>query len=250
MYEMENKTVIVTGGSRGIGYAIARTFAEQGANVVISSRTEETLNNAATQIQSDITGAEVTPIPGDVSQADDAQHLITATLDQYESIDVLVNNAGINRDNILLRLKEKDWDDVLNTNLKGTFLCTKFVTRHMLKQRSGRIINISSVVGITGNAGQTNYGASKAGILGLTKSTAQELASRGITVNAIAPGYIETEMTENLTEKHKEQLAARIPLGYIGKPADIAGVAVFLASPTARYITGQVFRVDGGMVMS
>ncbi|HKJ68778.1 MAG TPA: 3-oxoacyl-[acyl-carrier-protein] reductase [bacterium] len=250
MYELENNTVIVTGGSRGIGYAIARAFAEHGASVVISSRTEEILTKAAAQIQSEISGADVTPIPGDISQADDAQHLIDATLEHHDTIDVLVNNAGITRDNILLRLKEKDWDDVLNTNLKGTFLCTKSVSRQMLKQRAGRIINISSVVGITGNAGQTNYGASKAGILGLTKSTAQELASRGITVNAIAPGYIETEMTENLTATQKEQLAARIPLGYIGQPDDVAGVAVFLASPAARYITGQVFRVDGGMVMS
>jgi len=247
MYDMQDKTVVVTGGSRGIGFAIAREFAAQGARVVISSRTQQALEAAAEKIAAE--GGQVTPVPCDVSQSEQVQRLVSQTLETYERIDVLVNNAGITRDNLLLRMQEDDWDAVLNVNLKGAFLCTKAVTRPMLKQRAGSIINISSVVGVAGNAGQTNYGASKAGILGLTKATALELASRGITVNAIAPGYIETEMTDNLTEKQKEALAGKIPLGYIGKPEDIAGVALFLASPAARYITGQVFRIDGGMVM-
>jgi len=247
MYDMHEKTVIVTGGSRGIGFAIAREFARQGARVIISSRTAQALKAAAEQITAE--GGEVTPVTCDVSQSEQVQQLVERTLDTYHRVDALVNNAGITRDNLILRMQEDDWDAVLNVNLKGAFLCTKAVTRPMLKQRSGCIINISSVVGVTGNPGQANYGASKAGILGLTKATALELASRGITVNAIAPGYIETEMTANLTEKQKEALAGKIPLGYIGRPEDIAGVALFLASPAARYITGQVFRIDGGMVM-
>jgi len=248
--DMAGKTVLITGGSRGIGYSIAQTFAENGATVVISSRTEEVLQEAAANIRSDVEGANVFPIPCDVSQSEDVQHLIDTTLEQHESIDVLINNAGITRDTLLLRMKETDWETVLNINLKGAFLCTKAVIKPMLKQRAGSIINVSSVVGITGNPGQTNYSASKAGILGLTKSTALEVAQRGITVNAIAPGFIHTEMTESLSESQKENLAARIPLGYIGAPDDIAGVALFLASPAARYMTGQVLRVDGGMVMS
>lgn len=247
MYDMHEKTVLVTGGSRGIGFAIARDFARQGAQVVISSRTEEALESAAEKIAAE--GGAVTPFTCDVSQSDQVQQMVKHTLDTHGRIDVLVNNAGITRDNLILRMQENDWDTVININLKGAFLCTKAVTRPMLKQRAGSIINISSVVGVTGNAGQANYGASKAGILGLTKATALELASRGITVNAIAPGFIETEMTADLTEKQKEALAVKIPLGYIGTPEDIAGVALFLASPAARYITGQVFRIDGGMVM-
>jgi len=247
MIDMSNKTVVVTGASRGIGFTIAQLFAEQGANVIISSRSEDTLAEAAEALSDH---GQVHPIPCDVSDAQSVEDLITKTINQFGSLDILINNAGITRDNLMLRLSESDWDTVLNTNLKGTFLCTKFASRQMLRQKSGCIINISSVVGIAGNPGQTNYAASKAGILGLTKSTAQELSSRGIRVNAIAPGYIETEMTEKLNDKQKEELTARIPLGRIGSPEDVAGMALFLASDLAQYITGQVFRVDGGMVMS
>ena len=248
MYDYTEKTVIVTGGSRGIGFAIAQGFADANANVVITGRSEETLQQAADSL-SDMNGV-VYPVAGDVVNAESTEALMKQTVDRFGSLDVLVNNAGITKDNLLLRLQESDWDTVLDINLKGAFLCTKFGSRQMLRQKSGCIINISSVVGITGNAGQTNYAASKAGLLGLTKSTAQELASRGITVNAIAPGYISTDMTDRLTEKQRKELISMIPLNRIGSPDSIAGTALFLASPAAGYITGQVIRVDGGMVMS
>jgi 3-oxoacyl-[acyl-carrier protein] reductase len=247
MFDVSGKTVLITGGSRGIGYSIAEAFVEHGANVVISSRSEGVLNEAAQSLGGN--GGQVTAIPSDVSQMDSVQELISSTIDTYETLDVVINNAGITRDNLMLRMSEDDWDSVIDINLKGTFWCTKIASRQMLKQRAGTIINISSVVGVTGNPGQVNYAASKSGILGLTKSAAQELASRNITVNAIAPGYIETEMTDKLNEKQRDELTTRIPLSRIGSPADIAGLAIFLASPAASYITGQVFRVDGGMVM-
>ncbi len=246
-FDVAGKTVLVTGGSRGIGFSIAAAFAENGSNVVISSRSEESLQQAADSISS--AAGEVTPIPSDISSQESVQELIKNTIDKYDSLDVVVNNAGITSDNLMLRMNENDWDSVIDINLKGTFWCTKFASRQMLKQRSGSIINISSVVGVTGNPGQVNYAASKAGILGLTKSAAQELASRNITVNAIAPGYIETEMTDKLNEKQRDELTSRIPLNRMGTPEDIAGMAIFLASAAAQYITGQVFRVDGGMVM-
>ncbi|MBD3275543.1 MAG: 3-oxoacyl-[acyl-carrier-protein] reductase [Candidatus Marinimicrobia bacterium] len=247
MFDVSGKTVLITGGSRGIGYSIAEAFVKQGANVVISSRSEGVLNEAAESLGGN--DGQVTAIPSDVSQMDSIQELISTTIDTYETLDVVINNAGITRDNLMLRMSEDDWDSVIDINLKGTFWCTKIASRQMLKQRAGTIINISSVVGVTGNPGQVNYAASKSGILGLTKSAAQELASRNITVNAIAPGYIETEMTDKLNEKQRDELTTRIPLGRIGSPADIAGLAIFLASPAGSYITGQVFRVDGGMVM-
>jgi 3-oxoacyl-[acyl-carrier protein] reductase len=247
MFDVSGKTVLITGGSRGIGYSIAEAFVEHGANVVISSRSEGVLNEAAQSLGGN--EGQVTAIPSDVSQMDSVQELISSTIDTYETLDVVINNAGITRDNLMLRMSEDDWDSVIDINLKGTFWCTKIASRQMLKQRAGTIINISSVVGVTGNPGQVNYAASKSGILGLTKSAAQELASRNITVNAIAPGYIETEMTDKLNEKQRDELTTRIPLSRIGSPADIAGLAIFLASPAASYITGQVFRVDGGMVM-
>lgn len=247
MFDVSGKTVLITGGSRGIGYSIAEAFVEQGSNVVISSRSEGPLQEAAKALGGQ--DGQVTPIPSDVSQMESVQDLIAKTIETYDSLDVVINNAGITRDNLMLRMSEDDWDSVIDINLKGTFWCTKIASRQMLKQRAGTIINISSVVGVTGNPGQVNYAASKSGILGLTKSAAQELASRNITVNAIAPGYIETEMTDKLNEKQRDELTTRIPLSRIGSPADIAGLAIFLASPAASYITGQVFRVDGGMVM-
>lgn len=247
MFDVSGKTVLITGGSRGIGYSIAGAFVKQGSNVVISSRSEGTLNDAVQSLGG--SEGQITAIPSDVSQMDSVQELISKTIDTYGTLDVVINNAGITRDNLMLRMSEDDWDSVIDINLKGTFWCTKIASRQMLKQRAGTIINISSVVGVTGNPGQVNYAASKSGILGLTKSAAQELASRNITVNAIAPGYIETEMTDKLNEKQRDELTTRIPLSRIGSPADIAGLAIFLASPAASYITGQVFRVDGGMVM-
>jgi len=248
MTTLTDQVVLVTGGSRGIGYAIAKHFAEAGAHVIISSRSEKTLTAAAKELSTD--QISVTAIPCDVSAPDSIKSLLDEIITKFDRIDVVVNNAGITRDNLMLRMNEEDWDSVLNTNLKGAFFTTKFASRYMLKQKSGCIINISSVVGITGNPGQTNYAASKSGILGLTKATAQELASRNIRVNAIAPGYITTEMTDKLTEKQKEELTALIPLKRLGTPNDVAGLAVFLASPQASYITGQVLRVDGGMVMA
>ncbi|MCF7805656.1 MAG: 3-oxoacyl-[acyl-carrier-protein] reductase [Candidatus Marinimicrobia bacterium] len=245
---LTNKTALVTGGSRGIGYAIAQALANAGATVTISSRSEDVLAEAAKSLSTE--SNTVVPIPSDVSDAASIESLISEVFEKFGSIDILVNNAGITRDNLMLRLKEDDWDAVLDINLKGAFLCTKFASRQMLRQKSGSIINISSVVGMTGNPGQTNYASSKAGLLGLTKSTALELASRGIRVNAIAPGYIDTEMTDRLNENQRNELTERIPLGRIGTPEDVAETALFLASPAARYITGQVIRVDGGMVMS
>ncbi|MEM5817692.1 MAG: 3-oxoacyl-[acyl-carrier-protein] reductase [Desulfitobacterium hafniense] len=245
---LNNSVVIVTGGSRGIGRAIALELARAGAKVVVNyaghgEKAEETLS----LIQE--VGGEALAVQADVSQVEDVERLIQTTLKTYGKIDILVNNAGITRDTLLLRMKETDWDAVLDTNLKGVFLCTKAVSKSMMKQRSGVIINISSVVGITGNAGQANYSAAKAGIIGFTKSIAKELGSRGIRVNAVAPGYISTDMTESLGEEVREQVMTQIPLGRMGQPEDIARTVVFLASPAASYITGQTLAVDGGMAM-
>ena len=245
---LNNSVAIVTGGSRGIGRAIALELARAGAKVVVNyaghgEKAEETLS----LIQE--VGGEALAVQADVSQVEDVERLIQTTLKTYGKIDILVNNAGITRDTLLLRMNETDWDAVLDTNLKGVFLCTKAVSKSMMKQRSGVIINISSVVGITGNAGQANYSAAKAGIIGFTKSIARELGSRGIRVNAVAPGYISTDMTESLGEEVREQVMTQIPLGRMGQPEDIARTVVFLASPAASYITGQTLAVDGGMAM-
>lgn len=245
---LNNSVAIVTGGSRGIGRAIALELARAGAKVVVNyaghgEKAEETLS----LIQE--VGGEALAVQADVSQVEDVERLIQTTLKTYGKINILVNNAGITRDTLLLRMKETDWDAVLDTNLKGVFLCTKAVSKSMMKQRSGVIINISSVVGITGNAGQANYSAAKAGIIGFTKSIAKELGSRGIRVNAVAPGYISTDMTESLGEEVREQVMTQIPLGRMGQPEDIARTVVFLASPAASYITGQTLAVDGGMAM-
>ncbi|SKC87127.1 3-oxoacyl-[acyl-carrier-protein] reductase [Maledivibacter halophilus] len=245
---LSGKTAIVTGGSRGIGKAVALKLAEKGANIVVnytsnSTKAEEVVNEIKKM------GREALAIKADVSNSDDVKNLIKETEKQFSNIDILINNAGITKDTLLIRMKEDDWDKVMSVNLKGTFLCTKLVGKKMMKQRRGKIVNIASIVGIIGNAGQANYSASKAGIIGFTKSTAKELASRGINVNAVAPGFIETEMTKKLSEEVVENYAKNIPLGKMGTPEDVANVVFFLCSQEASYVTGQVINIDGGMVM-
>ncbi|WPK11982.1 3-oxoacyl-[acyl-carrier-protein] reductase [Lysinibacillus louembei] len=245
---LQNKTAVVTGASRGIGQAIALELAKQGAKVVVNySGSEARAQQVVEQIQA--AGGEAIAVQANVADAESVAQLMNKALETFGSIDILVNNAGITRDNLLMRMKEDEWDDVMNTNLKGVFLCTKAVTRQMMKQRSGRIINISSIVGVSGNAGQANYVAAKAGVIGLTKTTAKELASRNILVNAIAPGFITTDMTDELSEELKQAMLAQIPLAKLGQPEDIAKTVVFFASDAANYITGQTLHVDGGMVM-
>ncbi len=242
------KVAIVTGSSRGIGRAIALRLADQGANVVVNySGSAAAAMEVVEAIQTK--GRQAIAVRADVGNPEEAENLIKTTLDTFGKVDILVNNAGVTRDGLLMRMKEADWDAVLDTNLKGVYLCTKAVLRPMMKQRQGSIINITSVIGLTGNAGQANYAAAKAGIIGFTKSIAQEIGSRGITVNAIAPGFIETDMTAGLGEEVKQGLMSKIPLERLGSPEDIAGAVVFLASPDARYITGQTLNIDGGMVM-
>jgi 3-oxoacyl-[acyl-carrier protein] reductase len=241
--ELQGAVALVTGGSRGIGLGIAQAFAEGGAKVALVARDGEAARRSAEELP----GEGHLGLACDVSDSATVASAIEAVESALGGITILVNNAGITRDNILLRLKDEDWDDVIGINLKGAFNMTRAVARGMMKRREGVILNISSVVGLTGNAGQANYAASKAGLIGLTKSVARELASRGVRCNAIAPGYIETDMTHALDEKQVEALMARIPLGRFGKTDDISGVARFLAGPSARYITGQVITVDGGM---
>jgi 3-oxoacyl-[acyl-carrier protein] reductase len=247
--DLSNQIALVTGGGRGIGQAIATTLAAAGATVVINYRGNA---EAATATVETITaqGGQAQAIQADVSVPADVERLFTALLAQYGQLDILVNNAGITRDMLLLRMSDEDFDAVLHTNLRGVFLCTRAALRTMTRRRSGRIINIASVVGIMGNAGQANYAAAKAGILGFTRATAREIGSRNITVNAIAPGYIETEMTAAIRPEARQALLASIPLGRLGTPADVAALACFLASPAASYITGQTFVVDGGLVMN
>ncbi|HEY4548800.1 MAG TPA: 3-oxoacyl-[acyl-carrier-protein] reductase [Bacillus sp. (in: firmicutes)] len=242
------KTALVTGASRGIGREIALELARQGVDVVVNYAGSEA---KAREVVEEIKGLgrEAIAIQCDVSNSESVTNMVKETVDHFGKIDILVNNAGITRDNLLMRMKENEWDDVMNINLKGVFLCTKAVTRQMMKQRYGRIINISSVVGVSGNPGQANYVAAKAGVIGLTKTSAKELASRGITVNAIAPGFITTEMTDQLTEDIQNEMLKMIPLAQFGEPKDIANTVVFLASDDSRYITGQTIHVNGGMVM-
>ncbi|MEA5618739.1 3-oxoacyl-[acyl-carrier-protein] reductase [Cronbergia sp. UHCC 0137] len=243
---LENQVAIVTGASRGIGRAIALQLASQGAKVVVNYANSST---AAEQVVAEITahGGEAIALQADVSQAEQVDTLINTSLEKFSRIDILVNNAGITRDTLLLRMKLEDWQAVIDLNLTGVFLCTKSVSKIMLKQRSGRIINIASVAGQMGNPGQANYSAAKAGVIGFTKTVAKELASRGITVNAVAPGFITTDMTSDIKA---EGILQYIPLGRFGQPEEIAGMVRFLAAdPAAAYITGQVFNVDGGMVM-
>ncbi|MBS3994610.1 MAG: 3-oxoacyl-[acyl-carrier-protein] reductase [Alkaliphilus sp.] len=242
------KTAIVTGGSRGIGKAIAIKLAEQGANIVVNySSSPESANEVIRMIEA--IGRQGIAIKADVSNPSEVEELISIAEAKFSSIDILINNAGITRDTLLMKMKEDDWDSVITTNLKGTFNCTKAVTKKMIRQRSGKIVSVASVIGIVGNAGQANYAASKAGIIGFTKSIAKELGSRNINVNAVAPGYIQTDMTDKLSAEVKEGLMAGIPLKRLGAPEDVANIVVFLCTEEASYITGQVFNVDGGMVM-
>ncbi|WP_433749649.1 3-oxoacyl-[acyl-carrier-protein] reductase [Falsibacillus pallidus] len=245
---LSGKTALVTGGSRGIGREIALELAREGANVAVNyAGSEAKANEVVDEIKA--MGREAIAIQCNVADSEQVQDMVKQTISAFGSLDILINNAGITRDNLIMRMKDDEWDDVINTNLKGVFLCTKAVTRQMMKQRSGRIINISSIVGVMGNAGQANYVAAKSGVIGLTKTTAKELASRGITVNAIAPGFISSDMTDKLPEEVKSEMFKAIPLARFGEPQDIAKVAVFLASESSRYITGQTLNVDGGMVM-
>ncbi len=247
MGALDGKVAWITGSGRGIGFAIAEYLAGEGAKIVLHDIQADIVNSAADVLRGK--GHDPLVLVSDVSNADAVQESVNTIVKEAGSIDILVNNAGVTRDTLMMRMKEEDWDLVLRVNLKGAFLCTKTVARPMMKKRWGRIINISSVVGLIGNVGQVNYSASKAGMLGLTKSSAKELASRGITVNAIAPGYIETEMTASLPEEIREAYLKSTPVGRPGKPEDIAGTIVFLSTEAGSFITGQVINVDGGMVM-
>ncbi|WP_139904413.1 3-oxoacyl-[acyl-carrier-protein] reductase [Clostridium thermarum] len=245
---LKGKCAVVTGGGRGIGKAIAMKLAQQGADIVVNYRNSEKEAEELVHAIENMGGAALA-VKADVSNFHEAETLIKSAQEKFGRVDILVNNAGITKDNLILRMKEEDFDNVISVNLKGCFNCIKHVSSIMLRQKSGRIINISSVIGLVGNAGQANYAASKAGILGITKSMAKELGSRGITVNAIAPGYIETDMTEVLPQKVKDAIVESVPLKRIGKAEDVAELAAFLASDSASYITGQVINVDGGMVV-
>ncbi|MCH2531448.1 MAG: 3-oxoacyl-[acyl-carrier-protein] reductase [Dehalococcoidia bacterium] len=243
---LDGKKALVTGASRGIGKAIAIRLATEGVSVGVNyNASEQEAAKVVDEIQS--LGGKAIILKGSVADSLEVQSLIQAAEDKLGGLDILVNNAGITKDNLIMRLPEEDWDQVIDTNLKGAFLCTKAALRSMVRQRSGRIINMSSVVAITGNAGQSNYTAAKAGLIGFTKTVAKEVASRGITVNAIAPGFIETQMVDAISSQLQEKILERIPLGYFGTPEDVAGVVAFLASEDARYVTGQVIGIDGGL---
>ena len=245
---LTGKVALVTGASRGIGQAAAIELAKAGADIIVNFIGNEAVAQETVDAIEAL-GRKAIKIKANVGDADDVQAMVDEAHATFGHIDILVNNAGITRDGLLIRMKDSDWDEVLNINLKGVYLVTKAVAKLMVKQRAGRIINMTSVSGVTGNVGQANYAAAKAGVIGFTKTCAKELAARGITVNAIAPGFIETAMTDVLPEKIKEGIAATVPLGRMGQPEEIAGVVTFLASDFASYITGQVLNVDGGMVM-
>lgn len=245
---LSGKTAVITGGSRGIGSAIALKLAELGANIAINYTSAPHKAEEVVALVRQM-GREAIAIRADVSDGEQVQNMMKEVEEKFSTIDILVNNAGITRDTLLMKMKDEDWDQVMAINLKGTYNCTKAVTRKMMKQRSGKIVNIASVVGVMGNVGQANYAASKAGIIGFTKSVAKELATRGINVNAVAPGFIQTEMTDVLSDEVKEALLNSIPMRQLGTPEDVANVVAFLCSDDARYITGQVIHVDGGMVM-
>jgi len=244
---LQDKIALVTGSARGIGAAIAFKLAEAGCHVIISDIDENGAQETAEKIKT--MGRDAIAVKADVSKLAEAEELIKASLEKFGRIDILVNNAGITRDNLLMRMSEAEWDSVITVNLKGTYNCVKAATRPMMKQRAGKIINIASVVGVMGNAGQANYAASKAGVIGLTKSVAKEFGSRNIQVNAVAPGYIETEMTKELSDAAKESFMSAIPLKRAGQAEDVANIVLFLASDLSDYVTGQVLHVDGGMVM-
>lgn len=245
---LKNQVALVTGASRGIGLAIARRFCQAGASVVVCGRSEDTIQAVARELTAE--GFQVKAVVADISNRDEVDGLVAFTLDQFSKIDILVNNAGVTQDTLLMRMKDDDWNRVIQTNLTGTFYCTRSVIRPMIRQKSGRIINISSIVGTIGNAGQANYAASKAGIIGFTKSVAKEVANRGVTANVIAPGFITTDMTAQLSEADRERMLELIPLSRLGIPEDIAEATFFLGSSGAGYITGQVIHVNGGMGMN
>jgi len=244
--DLSSRVAIVTGSGRGIGAAIALRLAEAGATVVINDIGDMApAESVATEIRK--MGRESLVVPADISQSEEVARLVDTTVKAYGKVDILVNNAGITRDQLVMRMSDDDWDNVLRVNLKSVFLCTRAVLRHMMRQRWGRIVSIASVVGLIGNAGQANYASAKAGIIGFTRTIAKEAAPRGITANAVAPGFIDTPMTQQLPEDRKQALAGQILLGYLGTPRDVAEAVAFLASEEARYITGQVLTVDGGI---
>jgi len=245
---LKGKVALITGGARGIGQAIALTFAKEGADIVVADVNLEIASKTASEIES--LGVKALALEMDVTNYALVEAGINKILDKMGKVDILVNNAGITKDNLVLRMSEAEWDAVINVNLKGTFNCIKAVSRPMVKQRSGRIINIASIIGLMGNPGQANYAASKAGIIALTKTIAKELASRNINANAVAPGFIQTEMTAKLSEDVKQKMLAAIPLAKLGTPQDVANVCLFLASEESSYITGQTITIDGGMVMA
>jgi len=244
---LKGKAALITGSARGIGRDIAFSFAKEGANIIICDVNEDLARKTKEEIES--CGVKALTFSVDVTDFAQVEEMINKILDKFGKIDILVNNAGITKDGLLVRMKEDDWDAVLKVNLKGTFICTKIASKAMIKQRSGKIISIASIIGIMGNVGQANYAASKAGIIGFTKSVARELASRNITVNAVAPGYIQTEMTAKLSDTVREEILKNIPLNKLGVPEDVARACLFLASSDADYITGQTILVDGGMAM-
>ncbi len=243
-----DKVALITGAGRGIGKAIAERLAEEGAKVAICDIDRELVEKTAEEIRNRYQ-TQALAIYADVAKEEMVNAMVDEVIKTFGKVDILVNNAGITKDNLLLRMSEEDWDKVIAVDLKSVFLCTKAVIKYMIRQRYGRIVNISSVIGLRGNVGQTNYGAAKAGLIGFTKSAARELAGRNITVNAVAPGYITTEMTERLPQEVKEEMLKQVPLGRPGKPEDVAGVVAFLCSDDASYITGEIIRVDGGMAM-
>ncbi|MGI8315091.1 3-oxoacyl-[acyl-carrier-protein] reductase [Halobacillus mangrovi] len=245
---LQDQVALVTGASRGIGRSIAIELASKGAKVAVNYAGSEDRAEAVVQEIREAGGVAM-KIQADVANEEDVKRMIKTVVDEFSRLDILVNNAGITKDNLLMRMKEEEFDAVINTNLKGVFMCTKGVTRQMMKQKYGRIVNVASIVGVTGNPGQANYVAAKAGVIGLTKSNAKELASRNIQVNAVAPGYITTDMTDALTDEQREQMLSLIPLKRLGEAQDVARVVRFLASEDANYMTGQTLHVDGGMVM-